>query len=302
MEDPFLQGIRLGLSHLNASICLHDNLVRPLSRQGDFYIMERLQAFGNFSKTESLRVNYCQLYLGTYLASDIISPDGSTIHLSSFKGALSQRPNTPSVKFPRQAQPDKESWAQWRRALRFLFTAPRCTQLHLLVPLGSCYPLRSDSPKWYFYRSSDSLVIRSRFRDAITQYALERRGRRAQTYLKHHGTRLHILPSNSVPIGSPAEDRRQWASRPDAGRNAIPAQLPPPPPQSFKDYVSLLDPALRALVLDVELVHPMDEIVQPFSSTTILTLVGDGGAKTCRGSYGAVAALDSFLIVAQGIN
>jgi hypothetical protein len=59
MEDPFLNAIRSGLFHLNASIKLHDNLVRSLSRQGDFYIMERLQAFGNFSKTESLRVNYC---------------------------------------------------------------------------------------------------------------------------------------------------------------------------------------------------------------------------------------------------
>jgi hypothetical protein len=36
LEDPFLQGIRSGLSHLHAPIHLHDNLVRPLSRQGDF--------------------------------------------------------------------------------------------------------------------------------------------------------------------------------------------------------------------------------------------------------------------------
>jgi hypothetical protein len=147
LEDPFLQGIRSGLSHLHASIRLHDNLVRPLSRQGDFYIMERLEAFGNFSTSESRRVNYCRIYLGAYLASDIISPDGLTIHPSCFKGTLVQRPNTPSVKFPRQARPDKESWAQWRRALRFLFTAPRCTQRLLLVPLCSWFPLRPDSPK-----------------------------------------------------------------------------------------------------------------------------------------------------------
>jgi hypothetical protein len=60
------------MSHLNASIRLHDNLVRPLSRKGDFYIMERLHAFGHFSQTESLRVNYCRIYLGVYLASDIV--------------------------------------------------------------------------------------------------------------------------------------------------------------------------------------------------------------------------------------
>jgi hypothetical protein len=32
MEDPLVNAIRLGLTHLNASIRLHDNLVRPLSR------------------------------------------------------------------------------------------------------------------------------------------------------------------------------------------------------------------------------------------------------------------------------
>jgi hypothetical protein len=175
MEDPLLNAIRLGLTHLNASIRLHDNLVRPLSRQSDFYIMECLQAFGNFSKTESLHVNYCRLCLGVYLASDIIFPDGCFINPSSFKGKLSKRPNTPSMKFPRQPRPDKDSWAQWRQALRFLFTSPKCNQLKLLVPLGPWHPQRSDSPKWYFYRSSDSLVVRSRHTDAITQYPPTRR-------------------------------------------------------------------------------------------------------------------------------
>jgi hypothetical protein len=108
MEDPFLQGIRSGLSHLHASIRLHANLVRPLSRQeGGFYILEGIQAFGNFSTSESRRVNYCWLYLGAYLASDIISPDGRTIHPSCFQGTLVHRPNIPSVKFPQQVRPDK---------------------------------------------------------------------------------------------------------------------------------------------------------------------------------------------------
>jgi hypothetical protein len=168
MEDPFLQGIRSGLSHLNALIRLHENLVRPLSRQGHFYIMERLQAFGNFSKTESLRVNYCRLYLGAYLASDIISPDGRYINPSSFKGKPPQYPKHEISKTTTTGQGQLDP---------FLFTFPRCNQLQLLVPLGSWYPQRSDSPKWYFYRSSDSLVIRSRYTDAITQYPPERRGR-----------------------------------------------------------------------------------------------------------------------------
>jgi hypothetical protein len=131
----------------------------------------------------------------------------------------------------------------------------------------------------------------------ITQYPLERRGRREQTFLKHQGRRLPSLPISSVPIGPPSEDRRQWVSCPHDGLNTIPSTIPPSEPQTFKDYVSRLDPALRALVADVELVRPIVEIAQLLSSTTTLTLVGDGGAKTCRGSFGAVAALDSICIL-----
>jgi hypothetical protein len=210
--------------------------------------MERLQAFGNFSKKESLRVNYCRLYLGVYLASDIISPDGCSIHPSSFTGTRSQRPNTPSMKVPRQQRPDKESWAQWRRALRFLFTSPRCNQRKLLVPLGPWHPRRSDSPKWYFYRSSDSLVVRSRHTDVITQYPTARRGRRTQTFLKHLGTRLQFLPPDSVPISSLSEDRRQWLSSPEAGNNLIPppVPIPPPPPNpSITTYPAWIQPSER---------------------------------------------------------
>jgi hypothetical protein len=49
--------------------------------------------------------------------------------------------------------------------------------------------------------------------------------------------------------------------------------------------------------LNVKLVRPMEDIIKLFSTTTTLTLVGGGGAKTCLGSYGAVAALDSIRIV-----
>jgi hypothetical protein len=201
------------------------------------------------------------------------------------------------MKFPRQARPDKASWVQWRRALRFLFTAPRCTDLRLLVPLGSWHPVRPDSQKWRYYRSADSLVVRSRFTDVITRYPPERRGRRSQSYLKNRGIRLPVLPIDSVPIAHPTEDRRQWVTGSHDGLNFTHAAVLPPTPQSFHDYVSRLDPALRAVVADVGLVRPIGEIAQLLSTTTTLTLVGDGGAKSCRGSFGAVAALDAVRIL-----
>jgi hypothetical protein len=187
--------------------------------------MERIHASGSISKPDSLRVNYCCLYLWAYMASDITTPDGRQIHQGSFQGNLAQHQNSPGIKFPRQGRPDKVSWAQWRRALRLIFTNPRCTQLRLLAPLGPWYPNRSDATKWLFYRSDDALVVRSRITDGLTKYPLETHGRRALTYLKQKGRIVLTLPSSSVPTCAPTEDSRTWVSRPRAGLNFVPAAL-----------------------------------------------------------------------------
>jgi hypothetical protein len=45
------------------------------------------------------------------------------------------------------------------------------------------------------------------------------------------------------------------------------------------------------------LLRPLPEIFILLRTHPILTLVGDGGAKTCRGSFGAVAAIDTIRIL-----
>jgi hypothetical protein len=164
---------------------------------------------------------------------------------------------------------------QWHRALRLIFTNPRCTQLRLLAPLGPWYPTRPDSTKWFFYRSEDALVVRSRFTDELTQYPLETRGRRALYYLKRRGQVVTTLPPTSVPTCAPTEDYQTWRSTPGAGLNCVPASLRPPPPRTFADFVSALDPSLSALLSDVEILLPLDVIVQLLATSSTLTLVGD---------------------------
>jgi hypothetical protein len=50
-------------------------------------------------------------------------------------------------------------------------------------------------------------------------------------------------------------------------------------------------------VSEVEILIPIADLAALLVRSTTLTLVGDGGAKTCRGSFGAVAALDSTRIL-----
>jgi hypothetical protein len=228
LEDPFFQGIHAGgMTRLSASICLLDNFVRPLSRTGDFYLIDGLNACGLFSDSESLRVNYFRLYLGVYLASDVVSPNGKTLLPGMFRGSTVQRLNRPSVLFPCQARPDATSWTQWRRALRALFTVPRCTQLVLLEPLGNWFPLRSDSQKWMYYRTSDTIIVRSRQTDKLCQYTADTSGLRRQHFSKSRVQVILSLPPNCVPVAKPTESRVSLSISHLSGQNFEPP-LPAP--------------------------------------------------------------------------
>jgi hypothetical protein len=103
LEDAFLIAIRAGMTKLTASLRLHNNMIRPLAREGGFYLIEGLQAIGLFTPKELLLASYCRLYLGVYQASDVVSPDGLRLHHGMFTGTLQLRPHTPSGIFPRQA-------------------------------------------------------------------------------------------------------------------------------------------------------------------------------------------------------
>jgi hypothetical protein len=207
LEDEFLQSIRRGMVHTGSSLRLHLSLVRPLARADGFYIMEGLFALDELTPAEANREKYCRIFVGAYLASDIVSPDGMTILPEFFKGHLAQRANKPMVMLPRQARPDAKSWKQWRRALRLLFTKPRCTALTLLEPLGSWYPPRHDSHTWRAYKSGSKLIIRTGFTSVLTEYSSTVQRRRHQQYLKTTARIIPKLPEQSVPIELPSQSR-----------------------------------------------------------------------------------------------
>jgi hypothetical protein len=75
---------------------------------------------------------------------------------------------------------------------------------------------------------------------------------------------------------------------PDAARS---------PPITFSDRIAALNPSSRSLLDNVVLLVPLPKNSQLLSTSNLLTFVGDGGAKTSRRSYGAVAALDARRIL-----
>jgi hypothetical protein len=106
LEDAFLQSIRVGMVHTGSSLRLHLSLARPLARHNDFYLIEGLQSMEKLSPAELQNVNYCRLYLGVYLASDVVTPDGKQLDPALFKGQKHRRHNHPGIMYPRQNRPD----------------------------------------------------------------------------------------------------------------------------------------------------------------------------------------------------
>lgn len=145
LEDPYLISIRAGLTHLSASLRLKETYIRPLAREGDFYLMETIIATGKFSKQSLNRINYCRDFVRVYLASDAVLPAGSELDPHVFHGRRTQCSGQPGLSYPRQSRPDEHSWKLWRRALRLIFTKPCSRDLQLLHPLGPWFPMSSDS-------------------------------------------------------------------------------------------------------------------------------------------------------------
>jgi hypothetical protein len=100
-----------------------------------------------------------------------------------------------------------------------------------------------------------------------------------------------------VPIDSPSQDQRHWQVLISAGRDAEPPAPPQSSPSTFAERVTALDPSLQSLLENAVFLLPLHEIAYLFATAPLLTLIGDGGSKTCRGSCGAVAALNAIRIL-----
>jgi hypothetical protein len=105
------------------------------------------------------------------------------------------------------------------------------------------------------------------------------------------------LPLDSIPIDPPQNSPHQWLVPRDVGTNALPPPFPQLPATTFAARKATLDQSSHDLLTNVVILLPLPEIFPLLRRHPILTRVGDGGAKTCRGSFGAVAAIATIRIL-----
>ena len=138
LECAWLQSLRHGLADIGGRIECYETFFHKPRRVHDSHIMDAICAGSNFTALEIRRINGCQLYLQVVLLSDIASPCGRYIDPAYYAGDRTNRPNWPTIQYPRQAKPDQQTWTLWHQALHQNHV--RADKRRLRIPLGQWHP------------------------------------------------------------------------------------------------------------------------------------------------------------------
>jgi hypothetical protein len=112
LEAEWLVGLRRFLHDIGGSIELDNTCIVPKQRENNDYIMDIVMATG-FTDAQIRKVNYCRMYLGVLLVSDITTCNGDSINPDMYHGKEPQGTRTKHT--VNQDCTSEKAWAQWRR-------------------------------------------------------------------------------------------------------------------------------------------------------------------------------------------
>jgi hypothetical protein len=197
LECEWVQSIRTGLAKIRGRIERTKETVFKPRRMDDLHIMDKICNCKRFTDTQIRKINACRLYLQVTLLSEITTPCGKHIETAYYQGALIDRTNWPTVQYPRQENPDKTSWALWRRALHLNHV--RDDKKTLLVPLKQWQLAESYHNQWKWNYTTDELFRQDAKTEHIIRYPLQKSGRRHFRFSKD-GTPALSVPLESIPV------------------------------------------------------------------------------------------------------
>jgi hypothetical protein len=121
LECVLTQSVHMSLAHIDTQIDCTETFVYKPRCLSDCHLMDAICTDTQYTAIEVRLVNGCRLFLQVTMLSDITKPNGREINPNYYKGNITTRINWPTFKYPRQANPNKESWALWQNALHFLY-------------------------------------------------------------------------------------------------------------------------------------------------------------------------------------
>ena len=142
-------------------------------RENDELIMESIFKYKqHFTDREFILVNQCRMYLKLMFLSDMMSGDGKTIDPSFLDGKLSFD-RTSIWSWPKQNNPSKLAWNQWRRAIS-LSWGITLENRYCNMRLGRWIPHKYMNMSWHFsYNDRTNLVYRKYENNWINYKCLE---------------------------------------------------------------------------------------------------------------------------------
>jgi hypothetical protein len=89
LESKWLASLRTFLSTISGSIEVDDNIVQPLQRLHDCYLMDTVVSASHFSPKQIRLIHYCCLYLQVLTLSDITLANGISLDPAIYNGTRS---------------------------------------------------------------------------------------------------------------------------------------------------------------------------------------------------------------------
>jgi hypothetical protein len=86
MESKWLKSLRYYLFTINGMIELDTNIIQPLQRIHDWYLMDAVLATDQFTPKQVRMINYCWLYLQVLTLSNITLANGTHLDPALYQG------------------------------------------------------------------------------------------------------------------------------------------------------------------------------------------------------------------------
>ena len=289
LEAEWLASLRQFLCDTGASIETTVDFIAKRQRENDLFLMDVVLQSGKFKPAQIKRVNYCRLYLGVLLLSDIVNANGEAIDPAMYSGMTQAKTTKHRVN---QKRPNDKAWAQWRRLLHLL--AFNRHNLKLRVPLGKwLVPWAELRRQWPFLLDATTARLFHYTDLGYTQHE-------KLTYDFDKEPNQAIInpeiPRDAVPVDV-NDHGTVWTVRRGYSQSAEPEQAQTDP-VSIYDLFPILDQWEQHLLFDLDL--QMDEKeIWTVMTTEKCYIATDGSAPEGKGSFGWVISDTSGTILAQ---
>jgi hypothetical protein len=273
-------------------------------RSVDVCLMDAVAPDAAYKPAAKAAFNRVRLYLGVTYLSEIATADGQSIARDAWNGT---RPRLSPFLWPYQPCPGVKSFRNWRRILADTFlsgtrrrVSARTLDLTLCQRLGPWLPYSEPFRAHWdaFVSPSCSSLFVATDDGSFDRHPALRTRRRPKHPVKAFRLRPTAtdvaLPKDAVPVEHAYEPNK--IVTPVSVSPALPPNPPVPSPTRWPEYLASLPIWEKTLLTHVTFVDK-SRLLAALRTNGRLNLASDGGAADLKGSFGAVLADDTSILL-----